>query len=328
MNKYKVIEQVGSGTYGVVCKALNTETNEFVAIKKLHEKCNSVEECMNMAEVKETDLYKLMSNRNKPLSEKTIRDMCFQILQGLAYMHEKGYFHRDLKPENLLVSKKVIKIGDLGHARETNGKPPFTHNNVTTLWYRAPEVFLHAPYYNSAVDMWAMGAIMAELFTLTPLFNGDSEADVMYKMCTVLGTPTEDTWFQGMELAKNMLYKFPEFPGVRFSELLPSASSDAVNLIATLLSWFPCNRPSAMQALQHPFFHSCYRVPPTVRLEDTCFNVMNAVPLVFRMALQRENLKGVRSRSCAESNSKKIDAHSNDDHDPTNMLSQLAFEYY
>nr|GFC19236.1 cyclin-dependent kinase F-4-like isoform X1 [Tanacetum cinerariifolium] len=71
--------------------------------------------------------------------------------------------------ENFLVTKDVIKIADFGLAREIVSQPPYTEY-VSTRWYRAPEVLLQSPTYGSAVDMWAMGAIMAELFTLRPLF--------------------------------------------------------------------------------------------------------------------------------------------------------------
>ena len=42
-------------------------------------------------------------------------------------------------------------------------------------WYRAPEVLLRANYYSAPIDMFAVGAIMAELYTLRPLFPGSSE---------------------------------------------------------------------------------------------------------------------------------------------------------
>ncbi|GKE08711.1 cyclin-dependent kinase F-4-like protein, partial [Tanacetum coccineum] len=161
-------------------------------------------------------------------------------------MHQRGYFHRDLKPENLLMNKNIVKIADLGQAREMNAQQPFTYN-VSTLCYRAPEVFLHAPVYNYAVDMWAMGEIIVELFTLTQVFEGSSEADVMYKICSVLGTPTDSTWLGGLDLAKNICYRFPDLHGVRFSDLLPNASSELANLVATLLSWEPSYRPTASE---------------------------------------------------------------------------------
>jgi serine/threonine protein kinase len=86
-------------------------------------------------------------------------------------MHKHGYFHRDLKPENLLESNGTVKIADFGLAREIRSKPPYT-TYVSTRWYRAPEVILKSSDYNSPIDIFAVGCIMAELFKLWPLFPG------------------------------------------------------------------------------------------------------------------------------------------------------------
>lgn len=93
-------------------------------------------------------------------------------------MHKHGYFHRDLKPENILYSNKdgYIKLIDFGLAREIRSRPPYTEY-VSTRWYRAPELILRATVYNSPVDIFALGCIMAELYMFKPLFNGSSELD-------------------------------------------------------------------------------------------------------------------------------------------------------
>nr|GEY49311.1 cyclin-dependent kinase F-4-like [Tanacetum cinerariifolium] len=184
-----------------------------------------------------------MIQHEKPFSETEIRNMCFQVFHGLAYMHQRGYFHRDFKPENLLMNKDIVKIADLG----------------------------------------------------------SSEADVMYKICSVLGTPTDSTWPRGLDLANNICYRFPDLPGVRFSDLLPDASPELVNLVATLLSWEPSYRPTAIEALQHPFFHSCYFIPPTARLQDTSFTLLDSIPLAFKLAMQRELMKTRSFKNCASS---------------------------
>ncbi|XP_076907558.1 cyclin-dependent kinase F-4-like [Bidens hawaiensis] len=277
MEKYQIIKLIGRGAFGVVWKAMNKQTSEVVAIKKV-DRYNTMEDAINppavrsltkmnnhpniiklkeairddegtlflVLEYMEYDLDTLMDEiRTEPFSEPEIRNMCFQILQGLAYMHYNGYIHCDLKPANILVSKNnVVKIGDLGSVREADSVQPYP---VTTVCYRAPEVCLHAPVYDSSVDMWAVGAIMAELYINEPVFY--YEGDVLVKICSVLGTPTETTWVSGLNLARNICYKFQDFPGVRFSELLWSASPDAVNLIASFLSWCPSDRLTAMQAL-------------------------------------------------------------------------------
>jgi len=97
-------------------------------------------------------------------------------------MHKNGYFHRDLKPENLLVQSSTLKIADFGLAREINSKPPFT-DYVSTRWYRAPEVLLRDTKYGAPIDIFALGAIMAELYTMKPLFPGSSEQDQIFKIC-------------------------------------------------------------------------------------------------------------------------------------------------
>ncbi|KAM3264066.1 cyclin-dependent kinase F-4 [Capsicum annuum] len=318
MERYRIINEVGNGTFGNVWRALNKQTGEVVAIKKMKKNYYSWEECINLREVKslrklnhpnivklkevirendilyfvfeymECNLYQLMEDRSKLFSETEVRNWCFQVFQALAYMHRQGYFHRDLKPENLLVSKDIIKVADFGLAREINSQPPYTEYVstrwlvflpymfvglncsflISTMWhcrYRAPEILLQSHIYGPAVDMWAMGAIMAELFSLRPLFPGSSEADEIYKICSVIGTPTKRDWAQGLALASDINYQFPQIAGADLALLVPSASGNAISLIRALCSWDPCKRPTAVDALQHPFFQSCFYVPPSLR---------------------------------------------------------------
>lgn len=163
MDRFKLIKEVGDGTFGSVWRAINKQNGEVVAVKKMKKKYYSFEECMSLREVKslrrmnhpnivklkevvrendilyfimeymECNLYQLMKDRVKPFSESEVRNWCFQIFQALAYMHQRGYFHRDLKPENLLVSKDVIKLADFGLAREVSSLPPYTEY-VSTRW--------------------------------------------------------------------------------------------------------------------------------------------------------------------------------------------------
>lgn len=142
------------------------------------------------------NMYQLMKSRDKLFPEPVIRNMMYQVLQGLAFMHRHGFFHRDMKPENLLCcGTELVKIADFGLAREIRSRPPFT-DYVSTRWYRAPEVLLHSTNYNSQIDLWAVGCITAELYTFTPLFPGNSEIDQIFKICSILGTPDKvDNFF-------------------------------------------------------------------------------------------------------------------------------------
>lgn len=192
----------------------------------------------------------------------------YQILQGLAHMHRHGYFHRDLKPENLLISGDIVKIADFGLAREIRSRPPYT-DYVSTRWYRAPEVLLRSVNYNSPIDMWALGAIMAELYTFRPLFPGSSEPDEIFKIAAVLGTPTLQSWPEGMKLAAAMNFKFPRFNQTPLTQLIPNASHDAIALIQDLLAYDPRKRPTAAQALQHPYFQVGQNIPPGLGAPST-----------------------------------------------------------
>lgn len=91
-------------------------------------------------------------------------------------MHKHGFFHRDIKPENLFIKDSTIKLTDFNMTREIRSKPPFT-DYVSTRWYRAPEVLLKSTTYNSPIDIFALGCVMAELYILKPLFPGSSEID-------------------------------------------------------------------------------------------------------------------------------------------------------
>lgn len=91
---------------------------------------------------------------------------------------------------------ETVKICDFGLAREVRSRPPYTEYVATRYkrlenirWYRAPEILLKQNNYNSPVDIFALGCIMAELYNLAPLFDGKSEIDQIIKICNVLGTP-------------------------------------------------------------------------------------------------------------------------------------------
>ncbi|KAL1784693.1 serine serine/threonine-protein kinase MAK isoform X1 [Sigmodon hispidus] len=284
MNRYTTMRQLGDGTYGSVLMGKSNESGELVAIKRMKRKFYSWDECMNLREVKslkklnhanviklkevirendhlyfifeymKENLYQLMKDRNKLFPESVIRNIMYQILQGLAFIHKHGFFHRDMKPENLLcMGPELVKIADFGLARELRSQPPYT-DYVSTRWYRAPEVLLRSSVYSSPIDVWAVGSIMAELYTFRPLFPGTSEVDEIFKICQVLGTPKKSDWPEGYQLASSMNFRFPQCIPINLKTLIPNASNEAIQLMTEMLSWDPKKRPTASQALKHPYF--------------------------------------------------------------------------
>ncbi|XP_062377678.1 serine/threonine-protein kinase MAK isoform X9 [Sardina pilchardus] len=159
-----------------------------------------------------------------------------------------------MKPENLLcMGPELVKIADFGLAREIRSRPPYT-DYVSTRWYRAPEVLLRSSVYSSPIDMWAVGCIMAELYTLRPLFPGNSEVDEIFKICQVLGTVKKSDWPEGYQLASAMNFRFPQCVPTPLKTLIPNASNEAISLMRDMLMWDPKKRPTAAQALRYPYF--------------------------------------------------------------------------
>ncbi|KNC97863.1 CMGC/RCK/MAK protein kinase [Spizellomyces punctatus DAOM BR117] len=322
MNKYTVTKQIGDGSFGVVLMAEHRENGERVAIKKMKQKYHNWEDAVNLREVKalvklsnhpnivklkevlreneelyfvfefmDGNMYQLTKNRDgKLFTEQEVKMFIFQVLLGLAHMHKHGFFHRDMKPENLLMSGNNVKIADFGLAREIRSRPPYTEY-VSTRWYRAPEVILRSTSYSSPIDIWAVGCILAELFTLRPLFPGTSEMDQLYKIIEVLGCPDSDTggssasrgaggyysssaplvqrdfimpggvWPEGLRLAGAMKLRFPQMPSQPLAQLIPNASNGPLQLMADMLRYDPNQRPTAQESLQHPWFTDLWSTP-------------------------------------------------------------------
>ena len=286
MDRYKALKAHGTGRYGTVFKAAHRATGEIVAIKRMKRKVGSWDECMQLREVQSLrklshphivklkeviredeyfylvfeyldqnldQLCKARAQRESSFSESSVRDMVRQLLQALAYVHERGFFHRDVKPENILVAgASTLKLADFGVAREIRSRPPYTRY-IGTRWYRAPELLLRATDYSASIDVWAVGTIMAELLALRPLFPGSTEADQIHRIAAVLGAPTAATWQQGIVLAQTRGVRFPKTDATPLAQLVPNASADALDLMSLLLRWDPATRPTAAQALRHPF---------------------------------------------------------------------------
>ena len=283
MERYKTLKIVGDGAYGSVYKALNKTTGEIVAIKKMKKKFTTWEECVSLREIKslrklshqnivklkevirsndelylvfefiDQNIYQVMRDRPEVLDGNAIRSIVYQVLSGLAYMHRNGFFHRDMKPENLLFQNGVVKIADFGLAREIRSKPPFT-DYVSTRWYRAPEILLRSTCYNSPVDIFALGTIMAELYIHKPLLPGINEHDQMVKICSILGTPTAEVWPEGYKLASRIGMIFPNSFPANFQKIIPTAPGEAIDLITKMMCFDPQKRPTASECLEHTYF--------------------------------------------------------------------------
>lgn len=294
VDEFEKLNKINEGTYGVVYRARDKKTGEIVALKKVkmekeregfpltslreinillsfdhHSIVNVKEVVMGnldsifmVMEYMEHDLKALMETMKQPFSQSEVKCLMLQLLGGVKYLHDNWVLHRDLKTSNLLLNNcGELKICDFGLARQY-GSPlkPYTHL-VVTLWYRAPELLLGAKEYSTAIDMWSIGCIMAELLSKEPLFNGRTEFDQLDKIFKILGTPNEKIWpgFSKLPGVKVNFVKHQynqlrrKFPATSFTGS-PVLSDAGFDLLSKLLTYDPEKRISAEAALNHEWF--------------------------------------------------------------------------
>jgi len=295
--KYSLIKPIGTGAYGVVISANNTETGEKVAIKKVpkafedvidakrilrevkllrhfqHENVISIldilppedtidayEDVYIISDLMETDLHRIIYSKQQ-LSDDHVQYFVYQILRGLKYLHSANVLHRDLKPSNLLLNSNCdLKICDFGLAR---GVLPDQQVELTeyvvTRWYRAPEIMLSCHEYSSAIDVWSVGCIFAELLGRKPLFPGEDYIHQLQIICETLGKPDErDLGFITSDKAKRFMRGLPPKPKVPFSTLYPKANPRALDLLDRMLVFNPHRRVSVEDALADPYMESLH----------------------------------------------------------------------
>ncbi|KAK6204860.1 Serine/threonine-protein kinase SSN3 [Scheffersomyces amazonensis] len=228
----------------------------------------------------EHDLLQIIHYHSHPevkrIPQATIKSLIWQILNGVTYLHQNWIFHRDLKPANIMVSSSgVVKIGDLGLARKFNNPLQSLYTGdkvVVTIWYRAPELLLGARHYTPAIDLWAVGCILAELLSLRPIFKGEEakidinnkksvpfQKNQFQKIIEVLGTPNLKAW--------PSLNKYPDFPSFQqqittnynsnidqWYKLIGGTNKLCLTLLKGLLEYDPQVRLTADNALVHDYF--------------------------------------------------------------------------
>ncbi|NP_001266420.1 cyclin-dependent kinase 2-like [Bombyx mandarina] len=298
MENFSTVEKIGEGTYGVVYKAKDRVTGQEIALKKIKlenepegvpstalREISVLRELRHPAVVRlldvmlassdsklflvfeylNMDLKRLMDLTKGPLPIDLVKSYLRQLLEGVAYCHAQRVLHRDLKPQNLLIDEEGhIKLADFGLARAF-GIPvrAYTHE-VVTLWYRAPEILLGAKFYSTAVDVWSLACIFAEMASGRTLFPGDSEIDQLFRVFRALGTPGEALWPAARRLP-DFRAAFPRWPARPARTLLPAglrAHSSAAALFEAMLRYEPETRIPARAALTHPYLADATLVPP------------------------------------------------------------------
>lgn len=137
----------------------------------------------------------LEKNNHKPLTLQSCAQITQGIVQGLAFMHRKGYIHADLSPNNVLIGFTNNQISrvcltDFSLSRRLNGRSLSTH--IVTSWYRSPELFSNHMSFTQSVDLWSVGMIGMECLCGHAIFWSNKEEHVIKRILHITGNPTSN----------------------------------------------------------------------------------------------------------------------------------------
>jgi len=187
-----------------------------------------------------------------------------QILTGLDFIHSQGIIHADIKPENILLTKKIRKQSNRQPKLEIRlvdfGSSCFITDELTTYIqskaYRSPEVMLGAPY-DTKIDIWSLGCVIGEILSGDILFMADDIPETLYKIKLCTGEVPREGKLVDLYINEDGTIKGEESFDIHMKTLEEIASGDTLlyEFLRLLLRIDPTNRPSASEALAHPWLH-------------------------------------------------------------------------
>eukprot|EP00271_Cylindrocystis_brebissonii_P010019 TRINITY_DN259_c0_g1_i1.p1 TRINITY_DN259_c0_g1~~TRINITY_DN259_c0_g1_i1.p1 ORF type:complete len:1341 (-),score=300.84 TRINITY_DN259_c0_g1_i1:710-4732(-) len=243
---YQIESKLGQGTFGQVAKCLQLDTREYVAVKVIkndpaYNKQAGVEiSILNMLNLEHDpdnrhhivrlfdsfefqghlcivfellgeNLYELLRDRNlRGLPLRFVRLFTKQLVESLIVLQKANVIHCDLKPENILLQGHAgqLKTVDFGSAC-IGGYTVYTY--IQSRFYRSPEVLLEHEY-TTAIDMWSLGCVAAELFIGVPLFPGQSVYEQMQRIMETLECQPSDEFLWRSKKTSNFFKRRAEAP--------------------------------------------------------------------------------------------------------------------
>lgn len=229
IGNYKIIKEIGEGAFGKAYLATHVLLNINVVLKcGLIDDPNIVREIYYHKQLKHKNivsLYEVIKTENhlwialeycqggelyyyiyekKRLELDECRNIFFQIVLGVKYVHSLNLSHRDLKLENILLAdqkRTIVKLTDFGFIREFNPQSrKFLSTICGTTVYMAPELLTGQKYSGFAIDIWSMGVILYTMLNGMLPFDDDDEMKIQHKVIN-----TEPMFYDHVPIDVNQL---------------------------------------------------------------------------------------------------------------------------
>ncbi|KAJ2633256.1 hypothetical protein H4R22_000623 [Coemansia sp. RSA 1290] len=219
-----------------------------------------------------------------------IRTVVRQLLISLALMHKSALIHADIKTTNVICVDDTslrIKLIDFGNAvSDSDVSQYYSTFEIQTVWFRAPEVAYQRPF-GRAIDIWSVGCIMCELWLGRPLFTDMDNQSLISSILNLRGPPPAHL-YSASPIYSDIVKSWSGRPTPGFSPAVIGSrkkgmvhtelsidwepqlrmhwlkhslhveDDDFVSLADALLEYDPEERPTASEALEHPFFHGMH----------------------------------------------------------------------
>ena len=229
----------------------------------------SNEESWILMEYVPTDLRKFFwknKNNKKYMNEKFFKNIAYQIICGVKFIHSELIVHRDLKPENIFYDDKnnIVKIGDFGLSVKLDFNPEREYSSAGTYPYMPPDVILGLKKYGNSFDIWSVGCVLFEICTASRLIDckPDDAAEVVLQLMYNIFGSFNDNILPGYKSFPRSYYlnNLKETKGIGLNNLIKEKkkfefeNDNFFDLIGKMLCIDPTKRISAKDCLSHPWF--------------------------------------------------------------------------